>query len=50
VEIVAQGFEGKSRLDRQRTINEALAEELKGPIHALSIAARTPAEANKRDG
>jgi len=50
VEIVAQGFEGKSRLDRQRAINEALAEELTGPIHALSIAARTPGEADKGDG
>jgi len=45
VEIVSTAFEGKSRLDRQRAINEALAEELAGPIHAFSVKAKTPAEA-----
>jgi len=45
VEIVAARFEGQSRLDRQRAINEALAEELAGPVHALSIRARAPSEA-----
>ena len=45
VEIVAAAFEGKSRLDRQRAINEVLAEELAGPIHAFSVKAKTPAEA-----
>jgi len=44
VEIVSQAFEGKSRLERQRAINEALAEEMTGAIHALSIQARAPSE------
>jgi BolA protein len=45
VEIVSAGFEGKSRLERQRAINAALADELAGPIHAFSVKAKTPAEA-----
>ena len=44
IEIVAAAFDGKSRLDRQRLIHQCLAEELAGPVHALSIAARAPAE------
>lgn len=45
VYIVSDAFAGKSRLERQRAVNAALAEELAGPVHALSIRARTPAEA-----
>jgi len=45
VEVVADIFENKSRLDRQRLVNGALADELAGPIHALSIRALTPDEA-----
>ncbi|MFC3226973.1 BolA family protein [Marinibaculum pumilum] len=44
VQIVSDAFEGKSRLDRQRSVNAVLAEELSGPVHALSIRARAPAE------
>lgn len=44
IEIVAAAFDGKSRIDRQRLIHQCLAGELAGPVHALSIAARTPAE------
>ena len=47
VEVVADVFEDLSRLARQRLINEALAQELAGSIHALSIRAMTPAEASK---
>jgi BolA protein len=43
--IVSQAFEGLSRVERQRRINRALAEELAGPVHALSIQARAPGEA-----
>lgn len=42
--VVSAAFEGKSRLERQRAVNALLAEELAGPVHALSIRARTPAE------
>lgn len=43
--IVSDAFEGLNRVARQRQINTILAEELAGPVHALSIQARTPAEA-----
>ncbi|KQS56111.1 transcriptional regulator [Brevundimonas sp. Leaf363] len=43
--IVSAAFDGQSRVQRQRTVNTLLAEELAGPIHALSIRALTPAEA-----
>lgn len=42
VTVVAAAFEGKSRVERQRMVNKALAEELAGPVHALSIKAETP--------
>lgn len=45
VTLVSQSFRGLSRVDRQRRINAALAEELAGPVHALSIRALTPEEA-----
>lgn len=43
--IVSDAFEGLSRVERQRRVNRVLAEELAGPVHALSIKALTPAEA-----
>jgi BolA protein len=45
VNIVSAGFEGKSRIERHRMINAALAAELAGPIHALALKAQTKAEA-----
>jgi BolA protein len=45
VRIVSLRFEGLNRVARQRLVNAALAEELAGPVHALSIIAQTPAEA-----
>lgn len=45
--IVAGLFEGESRVARQRRVNEILAEELKGPIHALAMKTLTPEEAAK---
>ena len=44
VMVVADAFQGKSRLERHRLINEVLAEELAGRVHALAIAAFTPEE------
>lgn len=44
VEIVARAFQGLSRIERQRLVYGILAAELAGPIHALSVAARTPDE------
>ncbi len=42
--IVSQAFRGKSRIERHRMINGALANELKGPVHALAIHAQAPGE------
>jgi BolA protein len=44
VNIVSDGFEGKSRVERHRMINAALAAELAGPVHALALKAQTKAE------
>jgi len=42
VNIVSDAFAGKSRIDRHRMVNAALAEELAERVHALAIAARAP--------
>jgi BolA family transcriptional regulator, general stress-responsive regulator len=42
--LVSPVFSGKSRLDRHRLVNEALAAELKGGVHALAIKAYAPGE------
>ena len=42
--IVAEAFRGKSRLERHRMINAALAKELDGRVHALAIHAAAPGE------
>ena len=44
VEIVAAAFAGLSRVARQRLVYGLLAEELKGPIHALALRTLTPEE------
>lgn len=44
VYIVAAAFRGKSRLERHRMVNAALAEELSGGVHALAIHAAAPGE------
>ncbi|MDR3510427.1 MAG: BolA family transcriptional regulator [Caulobacteraceae bacterium] len=43
--IESPHFEGLNRVQRQRAVLAALAEELAGPVHALSISARAPGEA-----
>jgi BolA family transcriptional regulator, general stress-responsive regulator len=43
--IVAKAFEGKSRLERHRMVNETLSRELAGGVHALAIHASAPGEA-----
>jgi stress-induced morphogen len=42
--IVSAQFAGKSMLERHRMVMAALADELKGPIHALTLDVRTPDE------
>lgn len=43
--VVSPVFEGLSRLERQRRVNEALKEELAGPVHALAMTTLAPGEA-----
>lgn len=43
--IVSSAFEGLSRVARQKLVYAALAQELAGSVHALSITTRTPDEA-----
>ncbi len=45
VKIKSRAFEGASRVERQRQIHVVLAQELAGPVHALSIVAGTPEDA-----
>jgi len=44
VYIVSPAFKGKSRIERHRMINAALAAELAGSVHALAIKAQAPGE------
>jgi BolA protein len=45
VAIVSAAFAGKSRIERHRLVNSALAEQLSGGVHALAIKAYAPGEA-----
>ncbi|MCT7377381.1 BolA family protein [Chelativorans salis] len=47
VRIVSAAFAGMSRVERHRAVNEALAEELKGGVHALAIEPAAPGEATR---
>jgi BolA protein len=44
VYIVAAAFSGKSRVERHRMVNAALAAELRDHVHALAVHARSPDE------
>lgn len=37
MEVVSAVFEGETRVSRQRMVFDVLAEELAGPVHALSL-------------
>lgn len=43
--IVSPAFTGKTRVARHRMVNEALADELSGRVHALALATYAPGEA-----
>jgi BolA family transcriptional regulator, general stress-responsive regulator len=45
VRLVSAAFEGVSRVERQRRVYAALSDELKGPVHALSLTLLAPPEA-----
>ena len=44
VTIVSAAFAGTAKVARQRMVYRALAEELAGPLHALSVKALAPGE------
>lgn len=44
VTIEARAFVGAAKVARQRMVYRALADELAGPIHALSVKALAPGE------
>lgn len=44
VTIEAEAFRGAPKVARQRMVYRALAEELAGPVHALSVKALAPGE------
>ena len=44
VVVVSDAFAGAMLVARHRKVNELLAEEIQGPVHALSIHAMTPEE------
>jgi BolA protein len=45
VVIESQAFAGAPKVARQRMVYRALADELAGPVHALSVKALAPGEA-----
>jgi BolA protein len=44
VTIEAEAFAGQPKVARQRMVYRALAKELAGPVHALSVKALAPGE------
>jgi len=42
--VIADAFEGLGLVERHQKVNQALAEPLKGPLHALTIQAFTKKE------
>jgi stress-induced morphogen len=47
IKVVSESFAGKSRVERHRMVNEVLADELKGTVHALAISALAPEERSR---
>ena len=50
VTVVSSKFEGQGLVARHRLLNETLAEELAGPVHALSLHTLTPEEWAEKGG
>jgi stress-induced morphogen len=48
--VISPAFEGKLLIKRHRLIYGALVEEMRGPIHALTLETYTPAEWAQRNG
>ena len=43
--VISSAFTGKSLIERHRMVMAALSEEMKGPIHALTLKVKSPDEA-----
>ncbi|KAJ4824295.1 SufE-like protein 1, chloroplastic/mitochondrial [Turnera subulata] len=50
LKIVSPKFDGQSLVKRHRMVYDALADELQSGLHALSIVAKTPTEAEAAAG
>lgn len=48
VQIAADAFEGMNRVARHRAVNELLADELSGSVHALALEIRSSSEPDPR--
>ena len=46
--VVSEGFSGQSLMERHRAVYAALAEPLRGPLHAVTLKTLTPDEATKQ--
>lgn len=46
--VVSAAFEGQSRVERHRTVNALLADEVGKRVHAFALTALTPAEYEQR--
>lgn len=44
IDVVSRAFEGKSRVERHRIVNAALAGAFERGLHALAIQAKAPGE------
>ncbi|MEK9923199.1 MAG: BolA family protein [Rhodospirillales bacterium] len=44
VRLISSKFEGQNRVQRQRLVYAVLADELAGPIHALSLELKAPSD------
>lgn len=48
VTVESAAFAGQTAVSRQRRVYQLLANELKGPVHALSLTLRAPGETSGR--
>ena len=48
--VVPDRFEGEPLIRRHQRVNAILADEIAGPVHALSMQTHTPAEWQRRGG
>ena len=46
--VISEAFAGKTSIQRHRMVFGALADEMKGPIHALTLKAWTPEQAARQ--